>query len=149
VTKRVLLDSGPLGEATHPQGNREFTAWIIRLLASEIEVVIPEIADYELRRTYLHRQKPKSVQRLDGLRSLLTYQPLDTPTMQRAAENWAEARRQGTPTADPKELDCDAILAAQAQAAGAMVATSNVGHLGLFVNARSWRDIAPHNVPAL
>lgn len=148
MTKRVLLDSGPLGEATHPRGNREFAAWIKRLLASEIEVVIPEIADYELRRTYLHRRKPKSVQRLDGLRNLLTYQPLDTPTMQRAAENWAEARRQGTPTADHKELDCDAILAAQAQAVGGMVATSNVGHLSLFVSAKSWHDISPESVPA-
>ena len=31
--------------------------------------------------------------------------------MLRAAELWAQARRRGRPTADPKELDCDVILA--------------------------------------
>jgi predicted nucleic acid-binding protein len=145
VTRRVLLDSGPLGEATHPRGNPDFAAWVKGLLASRVQVVIPEIADYELRRTYLHRRKLKSVERLDKLKELLTYQPLDTATMQKAAQNWADARRQGRPTADPKELDIDVILAAQAQLAGGMVATSNVAHLDSFVPAKSWRDISPHD----
>jgi hypothetical protein len=34
------------------------------------------------------------------------------------------------------------ILAAQALDIGAMVVTDNVGHLALFVEAKSWRDIA-------
>jgi hypothetical protein len=38
-------------------------------------------------------------------------------------------------------LDGDVILAAQAQQVGAMVATENVAHLGLFVEAKSWRAI--------
>jgi hypothetical protein len=61
--------------------------------------------------------------------------------MLRAAALWAQARRRGRPTADPKELDCDVILAAQALEVGAMVVTDNIGHLALFVEAKSWRDI--------
>ena len=61
--------------------------------------------------------------------------------MRRAAEMWAIARQQGTPTADPREIDADVILAAQAESVGAVVATENVGHLSLFVDARRWREI--------
>lgn len=61
--------------------------------------------------------------------------------MLRAADLWAQARRNGLPTADPKALDCDVILAAQALAVNGMVATENVGHLSRFVNAKSWREI--------
>jgi predicted nucleic acid-binding protein len=66
--------------------------------------------------------------------------------MLKAAIIWAEARRRGQPTADPKELDCDVILAAQALQIGAIVATENIGHLSLFVEARSWRDITPGEI---
>jgi hypothetical protein len=45
--------------------------------------------------------------------------------------------------ADPKEIDADVILAAQAEAIAATVATENVGHLARFVPARHWRDIPP------
>ncbi len=62
--------------------------------------------------------------------------------MRRAAEMRARARNQGTPTADPKEIDEDVILAAQAERVGAIVATENVGHLARFVNAKHWRDIS-------
>ena len=61
--------------------------------------------------------------------------------MLRAAELWADARRRGKPTADPKELDADVILAAQAIEAGAIVATENVGHLSRYVTARHWSAI--------
>jgi predicted nucleic acid-binding protein len=74
-------------------------------------------------------------------RRTLTYLPLDTATMRRAAEMWAIARTQGTPTADPREIDADVILAAQAEVVNAVVATENVGHLARFVIARHWRDI--------
>ncbi|MCL1463350.1 hypothetical protein [Argonema galeatum] len=65
--------------------------------------------------------------------------------MLKAAEFWATARRTGMPTADPKALDGDVILAAQATVIAVndavIVATTNVGHLSRFVDAREWRDI--------
>ena len=63
--------------------------------------------------------------------------------MLKAAELWAQARNQGRPTADMKALDCDVILAAQALAVNGIVATENVGHLSLFVEAKDWREILP------
>ena len=66
--------------------------------------------------------------------------------MMKAAEFWASARKIGIPTADPKALDADVILAAQtfwlAQLVNSpVVATTNVDHLGRFVDARVWQDI--------
>jgi predicted nucleic acid-binding protein len=104
-------------------------------------VFVTEIADYEVRRELLRADRPVGLARLNALKTTLPSLPLTTPIMLRAAELWAEARRRGRPTADPQALDCDVILAAQALAMGATVVTDNVGHLSLFVEAKSWRDI--------
>ncbi|MEC4818281.1 MAG: hypothetical protein SAK29_34165 [Scytonema sp. PMC 1069.18] len=66
--------------------------------------------------------------------------------MLKAAEFWAEARRRGIPTADPKALDGDVILAAQAtlikeDGDTVVVATTNVEHLSRFVDALYWQGI--------
>jgi len=66
----------------------------------------------------------------------------------RAAELWADARNRGLSTGDPKKLDVDVILAAQAltlavPAADQLVATSNVAHLSHFVRADLWANITP------
>ena len=65
--------------------------------------------------------------------------------MLKAAEYWATTRGAGRPTADEKALDGDVILAAQSAALvqpgdELVVATTNVGHLSQFVDARSWRE---------
>jgi hypothetical protein len=49
---------------------------------------------------------------------------------------------------DPKELDGDALIAAQALDSGLppsdfIVATGNVGHLAQFVSADLWTNIKP------
>jgi predicted nucleic acid-binding protein len=80
---------------------------------------------------------------LEVLKSGLRYLPLTTTDFLQAAGLWAAARKGGMPTADPREIDCDVLLAAQAIASGGIVATENVGHIGRFVEARHWRDIAP------
>jgi hypothetical protein len=66
--------------------------------------------------------------------------------MRLAAQLWASARQQGRPTADPKELDGDVILSAQALDLGLtqeeiIVATMNAGHLSQFVHAGEWQNI--------
>ena len=68
--------------------------------------------------------------------------------MRKAAEFWAQVRRQGLPTAGDQSLDGDAILAAQASLIGSAgdsvtVATGNVTHLTRFsgIDARDWTTI--------
>jgi len=63
-----------------------------------------------------------------------------------AARLWAEVRQGRQATADPKSLDGDVILAAQAmlqvqQGYEVIVATTNVKHISRFVDARLWTDI--------
>jgi predicted nucleic acid-binding protein len=142
VIKTVMLDTGPLGRIAYPRRNSEIMAWVDQLQSAGIIIVLPEIADYELRRNFLLEGLTSSLTRLDQLKSLFYYLPLNTKTMMKAAELWADARRRGRPMADPKELDGDVILAAQAIQLGAVIATENVGHLSLFVEARLWRQIA-------
>ncbi len=141
MTKAILLDAGPLGKIAHPRPHPEIIKWFKQLLQSGVEVILPEIADYEVRRGLLHARLSKSVARLDQLKATLTYLPLNTATMLHAAELWAEARWRGRPTADPKELDGDVILAALALQVDGIIATENVGHLSLFVEAKHWREI--------
>ncbi len=138
----VILDTGVLGQASHPRKNPAFAQWFDRLLATSTTVYIAEIADYEVRRELLRAERHEGVARLDRLKSVLPYIPLSTAIILRAARLWAEARQRGRPTADPKELDCDVILAAQALEVGAVVVTDNVGHLSLFVEAKNWTEIS-------
>lgn len=137
----IALDSGPLGELAHPRRNIEITAWIDTMLAAGVSIYLPEIIDYEVRRGLLAANLTRSVRRLDQLKAVLTYLPLSTETMLEAAQLWAHARQRGQSVADPKELDGDVILAAQARQVEAIVATENVGHLAIFVQAQSWRTI--------
>ena len=141
MNRPVLLDSGPLGRIVHPRPNPEMVAWLEQLLESGATVILPEIADYEVRRNLLLEGLTKSVARLNQLKKALNCLPLTTEAMLRAAEVWADARRRGLPTADAKALDGDAILAAQALEAGAIVATEDVGHLPRIAEAKHWRDI--------
>lgn len=142
MNRRIVLDAGPLGRIAHPRPNRDIVLWVQQALGVGIEIIIPEITDYEVRRSFLLAGLYKSIERLDLLKESFIYLPLNTSVMLNAAELWAAARRVGQPTADPKELDGDAILAAQAIDVGAIVATENVGHLSRFVEARHWKDIS-------
>jgi predicted nucleic acid-binding protein len=141
MNRPIILDAGPLGRIAHPRPNQDIALWLQQVLIAGVEVIIPEIADYEVRRNLLLTGLNKSIERLDLLKGSLVYLPLNTRIILRAAELWAEARKSGYPTADPKELDGDVILAAQALEAGAVVATENIGHLSRFVEAKHWRDI--------
>jgi predicted nucleic acid-binding protein len=147
----VLLDSGPLGLVSHPNADRvnaEAVQWLDALLTSGVSVLVAEIADYEVRRELLRAGRQRGVRRLDGLKEAIGYRPITTRIMLTAAELWAEARKQGQPTAPDPALDADVILAAQAkeiesEGKSVTVATTNPRHLSRFVNASSWQDIAP------
>jgi hypothetical protein len=145
----VLLDAGPLGMITNPKSSPENEAcknWLASLAYNGIEIVIPEIADYEVRRELLRAGKQRGIGRLNALKGMLGYAPITTPVMLKAAEFWASARKMGRQSADDASLDADMILAAQAGApvrAGdqTVIATTNVRHLALFASARLWREV--------
>lgn len=98
----VLLDAGPLGRVTNPRGNiesQQCKQWLVALLAQGVRVFVPEITDYEVRRELLRARRTRGIAHLDQLKSTAGYAPLTTSAMLQAAEFWAQARRQGQPTA--------------------------------------------------
>src|SRR5689334_21347967 len=120
---RLLLDTGILGQLCHPNTpkNKQTAEWLDEVMKypEEAEIIIPEMCDYELRRKLIHlirknQALPASLDRLNKLWQVYRYLPLDTETMQRTAELWADARSRGLPTAMDSSLDGDVILAAQA-----------------------------------
>ncbi|HEY7030675.1 MAG TPA: hypothetical protein VH482_05065 [Thermomicrobiales bacterium] len=147
----MLLDAGPLGLVTNPRGDSDALQcrlWLRALLAKDVEVGVPEITDYEVRRELLRVGKLAGLRRLESLTALqgVTYFPITTEAMRLAATFWSTVRRQGRPTADPSALDCDMILAALAdtlrlQGRDVVVATTNLRHLSLFVPAAAWNEI--------
>ena len=145
----IFLDSTPVGLITNPRATSlalQCQQWLNSLLERNVQVVLSEIIDYEIRRELLRANKLSSIRKLDLLKSELTYLPITTEVMLKAAELWARVRNEGKLTADNKSLDGDVILAAQAILIAnygheVIVATSNAKHLSLFVDAREWQNI--------
>lgn len=87
MTENYVLDTGPLGQLTHPRPNPKFTVWFQGLLQkSDVRVFIPEICDYELRRNLLLENLHESIKRLDEFEGTLSYLPINTNAIKRAAE---------------------------------------------------------------
>ncbi|WP_333457986.1 nucleic acid-binding protein [Microcoleus sp. herbarium5] len=134
---------------TNPQAKPpylECQLWLDCLLQNGEIVILPEIADYEVRRELIRAGKERGIRKLDLFKNVLTYRPLTTEVMLLAAQLWAQARMRGRPTAEANALDGDVILAAQAileasEGNQVVIATTNVGHLSQFVDAREWRLI--------
>ncbi|HVK04496.1 MAG TPA: PIN domain-containing protein [Armatimonadaceae bacterium] len=153
--KAIFLDSHPLSLLCNPDLNSQVVAvtrWAAAMVAAGHRIHVPEVIDYELRRELLRAGKADSVVLLESLKARFYYVPITTGAMLRAAEMWAQARNAGLPTGDPKKLDIDVILAAQALTeaeargiapADVVIATSNVAHLARFVNSAVWADITP------
>lgn len=139
---KLVLDTGVLSRIANPkaQDSAPVRARLeqVRATTPGLQVYVPEIADYEVRRKLLHLKKQRSIRHLDATIRIFTYLPVDTPTMKRAAQLWAEARWRGRPTGPEDSLDADVILAAQALAVGGTVATTNVKHLAQFVPVQDW-----------
>jgi hypothetical protein len=147
----VFLDTGVLGMVSNPRGKPkalQCRQWARDLLSVGVRVFVPEVCDYEERNKLIHNGATSGLIRLDRLKDWLDYAPITTDVMHLAAELWAQARDRGMPTAGPRALDADAILAAQAlMAAGpgdvVTLASDNVGHLAQFLDARPWETIIP------
>jgi predicted nucleic acid-binding protein len=141
----ILLDSGPVGDLSNPNQHAPQSLaiwrWLRQQLAAGAAVYLPEIADYEVRREMLLRSNQRALRRLNALRGHVYFYTVNSDAWLRAAELWAVARHAARPAADPKALDGDMILCAQAEQLGAVIATDNVGHLARFVDARRWQDI--------
>lgn len=147
----IFLDTGPLGLLTNPKGTPDALAcqqWVRDLLTAQVRVVVPAIADYELRRELIRAGKIAGLRRLDAVRTGLEFAPITQAALDRAAELWAVVQTGGQPTAANVALDGDAILAAQALLAVGSgdvvtIATDNIGHLSRFVDAEIWTAIQP------
>lgn len=151
MSKFIVLDAGPLGLLMQRRGLQladDCRVWASDHLLAGNLILVPEVADYEVRRELLRLNKLAAVQRLDLFNTVSTsrYLPLTTHAMRRAAELWADVRKRGLPTADPKELDADVIVAAQCLTSGlpisdVVVATTNPVHLARFISAELWQNI--------
>jgi predicted nucleic acid-binding protein len=148
VNRVIILDTGPLGLVTNPKLSPESIECAKSLqnhINSGSRVIIPEIADYEVRRELLRANKIKGIARLDDLAKFLEYLPITTTAMRKAAELWANARQKGQPTAGDKTIDGDIILVSQAITLGVpdvVIATTNIGHLSRFIKAEQWQNIS-------
>jgi predicted nucleic acid-binding protein len=151
----IFIDTGVLGLITSPNENlevRKCQNWLYQLIARGVYAISSEICDYELRRSLILESFTTNNQRsrdnLNYLNSLIDFFPVSTEVLQKAAELWAQARRQGIPTADRKNIDADMIIAATSQLVqtqypgrNLLVATTNVKHIDSFIAAKTWEDI--------
>jgi hypothetical protein len=154
MSRVIILDSGVLGLIAKPNKrsplDRAAATWAADQLAAGHRICVPAIADYEVRRELVRAGFAQSLVALDAWNAAVAGRFLDLSNadLRLACQLWAQARNAGTPTADPKELDGDVLIAAQDLNLGLdrtdfVVATTNVGHLSLFVPADLWINIAP------
>ena len=139
------MDTGPLGLIANPfhvSREGDILQWIRAYVQAGNRLMVLVVADYELRRERVRRKNARALRLLDQFTAVVPdqYLPLSDESLQLAATLWADARNQGRPTADLRELDCDVLIAAQAlsyDAAGLEVvgATSNLGHLSQYVQS--------------
>ena len=149
----IFLDAGPLGLVTNPKKTPDTIAaaqWVFDMEAAGHRFLVPAIADYEVRRELIRAGKTNGIARLNIFNAAEPgrFLSVTDAALLLGADLWARARQAGTATADPKELDGDVLIAAQALDMGIprsdfIIATVNVGHLALFAPADLWTNIHP------
>jgi predicted nucleic acid-binding protein len=153
MARKLVLDTGPLGDAvravSHPR-QIAIGAWLVEMDKAKAIVVIPGIADYELRRNMLLEGMKGPIRRLDAMKAGGRYVPISEKVMLRAADLWAKVRTGGKPTAGNEALDGDCIVAATAWSITkpgdeVIVITTNVKDLARFpgITAMEWQDVKP------
>jgi hypothetical protein len=115
-----VLDSGIVSRLCHPAKKqyRPVSRWIQQLLerpGQTTRIILPEIGDYEVRRKLIQlirkqQASPKSLERLDALVQTLSYLPLRTSTLRRAAELWASARIERPSVASERAAECPKLI---------------------------------------
>jgi len=131
----------------HPRSPLEFENRLAAWIASGAEILVPEIAYYEVRRELRRLNLKGALRELDALPESMPYLPITTAIIVRASELWADLRRGGRPSADAAALDGDVILAATALDIGTrfdevVVVTNNLRHLEQLVRASRWDEFA-------
>ena len=147
----VFLDSGPLGMLSHPHGNPlvlRCQQWALDLIAAGVRVVVPEIADYEVRRKLLHLGATVGACPAGPAQVGFDYAPItdgrDAPGGRALGRREAGRAADVIPGCTGRGLHPGrpGVLAADPGDV-VTVATDNVGHLGRFVDARPWDQIVP------
>ena len=93
MNRPIILDAGPLSMIAHPRPNPQIAEWYKRIVGRGVEIFVAEVADYEVRRSFLLRglELKKALARLNELKQELNYLPLTTAQMLKAAELWADS----------------------------------------------------------
>lgn len=137
---KLLLDTAVVGEICHPRKYDDVRAWFARAAAAH-EMLLSEVADYELRRELLRIDSRRSLDRLDELTREIRYIPVTTATWRAAARLWALQRKAGRVTAAEGGLDGDVLIASQALAEDAFIVTPNTRHFDSMVRAVTWQEV--------
>jgi predicted nucleic acid-binding protein len=87
-----------VGEICHPRKYDDVRVWFARAAAAH-EMLLSEVADYELRRELLRIDSRRSLDRLDELTREIRYIPVTTATWRRAARLRTLQRKAGRVTA--------------------------------------------------
>ncbi len=144
--RTLLLDTGPLGLVVHRNRlEREpIIRWLRLLISDGVQVRIPGICDYELRRELIRINSFASLRALDELVRTTDYLSISQEVTHKAAELWADARKSGRPSARDDSLDGDMLLCAHALidcGGDCIIATTNPGHLTRYAAAMLWETI--------
>lgn len=94
MNEPVMLVSGPLGRLAHHQAPPEITVWLRTLLVAKRKVIIPEISDYEIRRSLLLHGRQRSL----GVLEPRCFAPPNFGLMPAAAGIRPPIQRNSTPT---------------------------------------------------
>lgn len=152
----VFIDTSVLGKLSNPNQLSESVKcqnWFEQLLARGVYFVSSELCYYELKRSLIlaaqNGYSARGIGKLDLLRNIIDFLPITQEIAELAAQIWAEARREGTPTADEKNIDIDIIIAAHWQilkrdfpGRTVIISTTNVKHFRLFAEAEEWYKIS-------
>lgn len=158
MPRTLVLDTFPLssvgkqapGPAAPLTVSEQCHRWIRACLVAGNPILSPAIAYYEVLREMERIQATTQIRRIQQFCAAAPrrFLSITDAHLEVAAHLWATARNAGYPTASPDALDVDVILAAQALSLNLsttdyVIATTNAGHLSLFVPAEHWQTIPP------